>query len=192
MMTEHLRQQEFRKAWSTGRAFFIFGPAGTGKTTQAVKLALEDPTVRTVYLCRPLVEIDEDLGFLPGDVTEKLAPWMDPIRDACEFLGHKKLPKQCRPVPLGLLGGRSLRNAVLIIDEAQNATYKQIRMALTRLGDNAKLVLCGDVSQREVRNDGFERIAGLLEHDPEVKVIHFLPEDQRRSPFVRRVIERLQ
>ena len=148
---------------------FSIGPAGTGKTYIAVAFAvsaLENHNVDRIILCRPAVEAGENLGFLPGDLKEKVDPYLTPLYDALEDMLHKArlnplLAKNTiEIIPLAYMRGRTLNNALLILDEAQNATPMQMKMFLTRLGVNSKAIITGDITQIDLprRSD-----SGLLQ-----------------------------
>lgn len=159
----------------------------------AVALAMALKYAKKVILCRPAVSVDEELGFAPGTIEEKLAPWLSPFSDVLGDLSETRYLakwKNIETVGIGLLGGRTVKNAVLIVDEAQNATRAQLKMALTRCGENGKIVLCGDFSQTQLKgHNPLKDIADRLTLVEGANVVHFLPEHQLRSPFVQRVLE---
>jgi len=187
---KHEGQKRVAEVWDKSKCIVIVGEAGTGKTSCALGNALSRG--ENVILCRPAVPVEEDLGFIPGDLNEKLLPWMAPFADVLGTLGGKKLElwKTIEFVSIGLLGGRTVTDATLIIDECQNATYRQIKMALTRVGKGGRVVLCGDYSQTELTGPNPLRdISERLSQVEGAAVIHFLPTQQLRDPFVRRVLE---
>jgi len=148
---------------------FAVGPAGTGKTYTAVALAvkaLKEKEVRRIILTRPAVESGENLGFLPGDLKEKLDPYMQPLYDALrDMIPHEKLESHLEKgviqiAPLAFMRGRTLDNAFVILDEAQNTTHNQMKMFLTRMGKNAKFVINGDPGQIDLPR---KQISGLKE-----------------------------
>lgn len=148
---------------------FAVGPAGTGKTYTAVALAvkaLKDKEVRKIILTRPAVESGENLGFLPGDLKEKLDPYMQPLYDALrDMIPHEKLESHIEKgiiqiAPLAFMRGRTLDNAFVILDEAQNTTHNQMKMFLTRMGKNAKFIITGDPGQIDLPR---KQISGLKE-----------------------------
>jgi phosphate starvation-inducible protein PhoH and related proteins len=171
------------------------GPAGTGKTylaiTSAVE-ALEAGKVGRIVLTRPAIEAGESLGFLPGDLHEKLAPYLRPLYDALnERIGGKRVRQLMSEgaieiAPVAYMRGRTLNNAFVVIDEAQNCTYGQIKMLLTRLGWHSTMVLTGDPDQSDLLDglSGFADIARRLEAVPEISVIHLTDRDIVRHPLV--------
>lgn len=187
----HPGQKRVVELWEKSQALIIAGPAGTGKTAVALAMALK--YAKKVILCRPAVPVDEELGFAPGTIEEKLAPWLSPFSDVLGDLSETRYLakwKNLETVGIGLLGGRTVKNAVLIVDEAQNATRAQLKMALTRCGENGKIVLCGDFSQTQIKGPNpLKDVADRLTLVEGANVVHFLPEHQLRSPFVQRVLE---
>ena len=179
---------------------FINGPAGTGKTFLAVAMAvkaLEDKQVDKLVLVRPAVEAGENLGFLPGDLQEKIAPYLMPIYDFLqELLPEKKLleyneKKQIEIVPLAYMRGRTLKRSFVILDEAQNTTGHQMKMFLTRLGFNSKFVITGDASQTDLsRNQisGFSHALQVLHNIRAISTITLGAEDVMRHGLVREII----
>ena len=171
------------------------GPAGTGKTYLAIAAAveaLEDGKVARIVLSRPAVEAGESLGFLPGDLQEKLAPYLRPLYDALsERLGGKRL-RSCLAdgsieiAPVAYMRGRTLNNCFVVIDEAQNCTYNQLKMLLTRLGWHSVMVLTGDPDQNDLLPgmSGFADIAQRLEPMPEIAVVRLGDKDIVRHPLV--------
>lgn len=171
------------------------GPAGTGKTYLAISAAveaLEAGRVDRIVLSRPAVEAGEVIGFLPGDIQEKMAPYLRPLYDALnDRMGGKRL-KQCLQdgaieiAPIGFMRGRTLNNAFVVIDEAQNCTYTQIKMILTRLGWHSTMVLTGDPDQTDLLQgmSGLADIARKLEAVPGIAVIRMNDKDIVRHPLV--------
>jgi len=171
------------------------GPAGTGKTYLAISAAveaLEEGRVGRIVLSRPAVEAGESLGFLPGDLQEKLAPYLRPLYDALsDRLGGKRL-RGCLAdgsieiAPVAYMRGRTLNNAFVVIDEAQNCTYGQIKMLLTRLGWHSTMVLTGDPDQTDLLPgmSGLADVARRLEALPEVAVVRLTERDIVRHPLV--------
>jgi phosphate starvation-inducible PhoH-like protein len=171
------------------------GPAGTGKTYLAIAsavTALEENRVGRIVLSRPAVEAGENLGYLPGDLQEKLSPYLRPLYDALsERLGGKRLRQMITDgsielAPVAFMRGRTLNNAFVVIDEAQNCTYPQIKMLLTRLGWNSTMVLTGDPDQSDLLPgvSGLAEAADRLERLPNVAVIRLAERDIVRHPLV--------
>ncbi len=171
------------------------GPAGTGKTYLAIAKAveaLEAGKVERIMLSRPAVEAGESLGYLPGDLEEKLAPYLRPLYDALsDRLGRKRLKTMLGDgsieiAPVGYMRGRTLNNAFVVIDEAQNCTYTQIKMLLTRLGWHSTMVLTGDPDQTDLLPgiSGLAEIAKKLETLPDISVVRLQDRDIVRHPLV--------
>jgi phosphate starvation-inducible PhoH-like protein len=171
------------------------GPAGTGKTYLAISKAveaLEDGKVQRIVLCRPAVEAGESLGYLPGDLHAKLAPYLRPIYDALgERLGGKRMKAliadgTIEVAPVAYMRGRTLNNAFIVIDEAQNCTYAQLKMLLTRLGWHSTMVLTGDPDQNDLLPglSGLNDIANRLEGMERVAVVRLTDHDVVRHPLV--------
>lgn len=180
---------------------FAIGPAGTGKTYTAVALAvraLKNKEVRKIILTRPAVEAGENLGFLPGDLKEKLDPYLQPLYDGLrDMLQPEKLREYMEQgiiqiAPLAFMRGRTLDNAFVILDEAQNATEAQIKMFLTRMGMSARFIITGDVTQVDLpRNQpsGLTKAIKLLDGVEEIGFVFLDQRDVIRHPVVKRVIE---
>jgi len=171
------------------------GPAGTGKTYLAISAAveaLEAGKVDRIILSRPAIESGESLGFLPGDLQEKMAPYLRPLYDALnDRLGAKRLKQSIMDgiieiAPIGFMRGRTLNNAFVVIDEAQNCTYTQIKMLLTRLGWHSTMVFTGDPDQSDLLNglSGLSDIAGRLKAVEGVSVVQLTDHDIVRHPLV--------
>lgn len=179
---------------------FAIGPAGTGKTYTAVALAvkaLKNKEVRRIILTRPAVEAGENLGFLPGDIREKLDPYLQPLYDALhDMLPQQKLQsywedKTIEIAPLAFMRGRTLDNAFVILDEAQNATSAQIKMFLTRMGTNAKFIVTGDLTQIDLpknQNSGLAHAIKILENIDNIEVIRLDNRDVIRHKLVTKII----
>lgn len=180
---------------------FSIGPAGTGKTLLAVAMAvqaLKEKSVDRIILCRPAVEAGESLGFLPGDLREKVDPYFRPLYDALnDTLGVEKLAKlQERGIvevaPLAYMRGRTLANAFIILDEAQNTTTRQMKMLLTRLGFNSKMVITGDVTQVDLpanQKSGLREIEAILSGIRSVEFIRLTSRDVVRHRLVQDIID---
>jgi phosphate starvation-inducible PhoH-like protein len=180
---------------------FGIGPAGTGKTYLAVACAVEaldQEHVRRIVLVRPAVEAGERLGFLPGDMSQKVDPYLRPMYDALyEMLGFDRVARLIdrniiEIAPLAFMRGRSLNESYIILDEAQNTTVEQMKMFLTRTGFGSRAVVTGDITQVDLpRNQvsGLRHVIGVLEHVPRVAFTFFTPRDVIRHPLVQRVVE---
>ncbi len=179
---------------------FAIGPAGTGKTYTSVALAaraLRDKEVKRIILTRPAVEAGESLGFLPGDLKEKLDPYLQPLYDALrDMIPHEKLEgfmekKVIEVAPLAFMRGRTLDDAFVILDEAQNTTHAQMKMFLTRMGMNAKFIITGDPSQIDLpknQQSGLKEAMRILDGVKEIGFVHLTEEDVVRHPVVRKII----
>lgn len=182
-------------------AVFAIGPAGTGKTYLAVAMALralKKKEVKKIVLARPIVEAGERLGFLPGDIEEKVNPYLRPVHDALfSLLGPEKFRMYrdediIETAPLAYMRGRTLENAFIILDEAQNTTSEQMKMFLTRMGMFSKTVVTGDITQidlPEPGESGLLQAARILKSVPEIKFVKFEKSDVVRHPLVTRIIE---
>ena len=196
-----LGQYEFISMMETKDIVFAIGPAGTGKTYLAVTYAvslLKKGEVKRIVLTRPAVEAGESLGFLPGDLKEKVDPYLRPLYDALhDMLGMEVVEKYIEKgiieiAPLAYMRGRTLEDSFVILDEAQNTTPTQMKMFLTRLGFNSKMVINGDITQIDL---GKESMSGLLSVDRILKDIHEIgilkltSDDVVRHPLVQKIIE---
>jgi phosphate starvation-inducible PhoH-like protein len=188
-------QRELMEAIDARNVVLAIGPAGTGKTYIAVAKAveaLEAGKVGRVILSRPAVEAGENLGFLPGDLEDKLAPYLRPLYDALsDRLGAKQLKKMLLDgtieiAPVAYMRGRTLNNAFVVVDEAQNCTYGQIKMLLTRLGWHSTMVVTGDPEQTDLLPgmSGLGDIAARLDAVPDVSVVRLADRDIVRHPLV--------
>ena len=198
------KQSEYIKALKENDIIISLGPAGTGKSFLAVSVAvtlLMEKKIERVILSRPAVEAGEKLGFLPGDMKEKVDPYLRPLYDALyELFGPEKIDKKIETgeieiAPLAFMRGRTLKNSFAILDEAQNATETQIKMFLTRIGENSKLVVNGDPSQVDLINNsqsGLIKSKNLLKDINEIKVIEFDHNDVVRHPLVSKIIRAYQ
>ena len=198
------KQSEYIKALKENDIVISLGPAGTGKSFLAVSVAvtlLMEKKIDRVILSRPAVEAGEKLGFLPGDMKEKVDPYLRPLYDALyELFGADKIDKKIENgeieiAPLAFMRGRTLKNCFAILDEAQNATETQIKMFLTRIGENSKLVVNGDPSQIDLINknqSGLIKSRQILKDLNEIKVIEFDHNDVVRHPLVSKIIKAYQ
>ena len=198
------KQSEYVKALKENDIVISLGPAGTGKSFLAVSVAvtlLMEKKIDRVILSRPAVEAGEKLGFLPGDMKEKVDPYLRPLYDALyELFGADKIDKKIENgeieiAPLAFMRGRTLKNCFAILDEAQNATETQIKMFLTRIGENSKLVVNGDPSQIDLINknlSGLIKTRKILKDLNEIKVIEFDHNDVVRHPLVSKIIKAYQ
>ncbi|MDR2691831.1 MAG: PhoH family protein [Dysgonamonadaceae bacterium] len=194
-------QQKLAKAFDENDLLFAVGPAGSGKTYTAIALAvraLKNKEVRKIILSRPAVEAGEKLGFLPGDMKEKIDPYLQPLYDALEdMIPVAKLKeyienKVIRIAPLAFMRGRTLSDAVIILDEAQNTSVPQIKMFLTRLGMNAKMIVTGDVTQIDLppsQVSGLIHAMRVLKNIPGIAQIEFNKKDIVRHKLVQRIVE---
>ena len=194
-------QLELIKSLEKNDIVFIIGPAGTGKTYLSVAQAvafLEAGKINKIILSRPAVEAGESLGFLPGDFKEKVDPYLKPLYDALEDM----LPKETlikyieleiiEVVPLAFMRGRTLNNAFVILDEAQNSTFTQMKMFLTRLGRNTKSVITGDITQIDLANKKDSGLLSSIKILKKIKGISFVEmnkEDVVRHELVKKIID---
>jgi len=179
---------------------FCIGPAGTGKTFLAVAIAvsaLKNKTVDKIILCRPAVEAGESLGFLPGDLLDKVDPYFRPLYDSLhETLGFEKLAKLQEKgiveiAPIAYMRGRTLANAYIILDEAQNTTTRQMKMLLTRLGVNSKVIITGDITQVDLpKNEysGLKRVESIFSGIENVAFVYLTDRDVVRHKLVKQII----
>ena len=198
------KQSDYLKALQNENIIMSLGPAGTGKSYLAVSVAvtmLMDKKIDRVILSRPAVEAGERLGFLPGDMKEKVDPYLRPLYDALyDLFGYEKIQKKIETgeieiAPLAFMRGRTLKNSFAILDEAQNATLTQIKMFLTRIGENSKLVVNGDPSQIDLINknhSGLTKSKKILKDIKEIKTIDFDHKDVVRHPLVSKIIQAYQ
>lgn len=197
-------QKRYIEAIEKNVLVFGIGPAGTGKTYLAVLMAikaLKANQIKKIILTRPAVEAGEKLGFLPGDLKEKVDPYLRPLYDALyDAFGALQtteyLEKQIIEVaPLAYMRGRTLDNAFVILDEAQNTTVNQMKLFLTRLGFGSKMIVTGDITQIDLPNyqsSGLIKAKEILNHIPSVDLVHFDRMDVVRHPLVQTIIERFE
>ncbi|MDE5707998.1 MAG: PhoH family protein [Alistipes sp.] len=196
-----VNQQKLVKSFDSNDLLFAVGPAGSGKTYTAIALAvraLKERQVRRIILTRPAVEAGEKLGFLPGDMKEKLDPYLQPLYDALnDMIPPARLVKLIEEgavqiAPLAYMRGRTLDNAFVILDEAQNTTLSQIKMFLTRMGRNARFIVTGDVTQIDLPHKGDSGLVRAMEILRSVKGIGFVEFDKRdivRHELVKQIVE---
>ena len=195
------KQKSYVKALRDSEIVISAGPAGTGKTFLAVAVALSlllEKKIERIILSRPAVEAGERLGFLPGDMKEKVDPYLRPLYDSLyDLLDFEKIQKKIEVgdieiAPLAFMRGRTLKNSFAILDEAQNATDTQIKMFLTRIGENSKIVVNGDPSQIDLPNkslSGLNHSKKLLSHLKEISVVDFDHNDVVRHPLVSKIVK---
>jgi len=201
IMARTENQQKLVKAYDTNDLIFAIGPAGSGKTYTAIALAvraLKNREVKKIILCRPAVEAGEKLGFLPGDMKEKIDPYLQPLYDALEdMIPPAKLKdymenKIIQIAPLAFMRGRTLNDAVIILDEAQNTTTAQIKMFMTRLGINAKMIITGDITQIDLPynvTSGLIQAIQVLRNVKGLAKIEFDKNDIVRHKLVSRTVD---
>ena len=196
-----INQYNMVKGVEKNDLLFAVGPAGSGKTYTAVALAvkaLKEKRVQKIILTRPAVEAGENLGFLPGDLKEKLDPYLQPLYDAlADMLPRQKLldyldEKIIQIAPLGFMRGRTLDNAFVILDEGQNTTENQLKMFLTRMGKSAKFIVTGDVSQIDLpknQKSGLKKALNLFNDVTGIELVTLNEEDVVRHPLVKKIIK---
>lgn len=196
-----VNQRRMAEDFKTNDLLFAIGPAGTGKTYTAIALAVmafRNKAIKRIILTRPAVEAGEHLGFLPGDVKDKLDPYLQPLYDALnDMIPHKKLELLMEDgtiqiAPLAYMRGRTLDNACVILDEAQNATINQLKMFLTRMGKNAKFIVTGDLTQVDLpnrSNSGLIYALRILDKIEDISIIHLDNRDIVRHRLVSRIID---
>jgi len=195
------KQKKYVRALKENEIIISAGPAGTGKTFLAVAVALTmllEKKIERIILSRPAVEAGERLGFLPGDMREKVDPYLRPLYDSLyDLLDFEKIQKKIEVgdieiAPLAFMRGRTLKNSFAILDEAQNATDTQIKMFLTRIGENSKIVINGDPSQIDLPNkslSGLNKSKKILGHLKEISVVDFDHTDVVRHPLVSKIVK---
>ena len=194
-------QQRMVDSFNRNDLTFALGPAGTGKTYIAIALAvkaLKNKEARRIILSRPAVEAGEKLGFLPGDMKDKIDPYLQPLYDALEdMIPQAKLKEYMETnviqiAPLAFMRGRTLNDAIIVLDEAQNTTTHQIKMFLTRLGMNAKMIVTGDVTQIDLprsTQSGLIHVLKVLKGVPSIGRIDYERKDIVRHPLVQRIVD---
>jgi len=198
---KNLTQFRYLEAIEKSTITFGIGPAGTGKTFLAVASAVKmykEEKIKKIVLTRPAVEAGERLGYLPGDLSQKIDPYLVPLFDSLEyFLGNESLQylidkRNIEIVPLAYMRGRTLNNACIILDEAQNSTLSQIKMFLTRLGEDSKMIITGDESQVDLNNthlSGLKKVRKTLKSIDEIEVVEFTLTDIVRNKIVSKILE---
>lgn len=196
-----VNQRRMAEDFKINDLLFAIGPAGTGKTYTAIALAVmafRNKAIKRIILTRPAVEAGEHLGFLPGDVKEKLDPYLQPLYDALnDMIPQRKLEVLMEDgtiqiAPLAYMRGRTLDNACVILDEAQNATINQLKMFLTRMGKNAKFIVTGDLTQVDLPNrasSGLIYALRILDKIEDISIIHLDNRDIVRHRLVSRIID---
>ena len=196
-----LNQKRYLEAIFQKDVVFGIGPAGTGKTYLAMAAAINallKGEIEKIILTRPAVEAGEALGFLPGDLEEKITPYLRPLYDAIhDMLGKENAEKLMEKgvieiAPLAYMRGRTLSKAYVILDEAQNTAPEQMMMFLTRLGDNSRMIVTGDITQIDLprnKESGLRQVTQILMHIPEIELFYFESFDVVRHPLVQKIIE---
>jgi phosphate starvation-inducible protein PhoH and related proteins len=199
-----INQKDYIRTVAENTITFCQGVAGSGKTHIAVGMALEyliDHKVKKVVITRPVVEAGEKLGFLPGTAEEKLHPYLLPLFDEINYFlstqhrGKLHSNHQIEIVPLGLMRGRSFHNSFIVADECQNASYDQLKMLLTRIGMESKMILTGDIEQSDLeqrKQGGFETIINRLQDTKNIGFSHLEAVDIIRNPIIADIIYKLQ
>lgn len=194
-------QKKLHQANSESDMIFAIGPAGTGKTYTAIALAvkaLKNKEIKKIILSRPAVEAGENLGFLPGDLKDKIDPYLQPLYDALlDMIPAKKLEEYMKDgtiqiAPLAFMRGRTLSNAYVILDEAQNTTVNQLKMFLTRMGLNAKFIITGDITQIDLprkSHSGLIQALRILKGIKKISIIYFNKKDIVRHKLVREIVD---
>jgi len=196
-----LRQNQFVKLMNKEQLVFSIGPAGTGKTFLAIAFALSEVLSgrkQKIVLTRPVVEAGESLGYLPGDLNQKISPYLRPLYDAMEYIIPPAIIKRLEDngsietAPLAYMRGRSLNNATIVLDEGQNTTIEQMKMFLTRLGENSTAIITGDITQIDLPNrktSGLVHASKILKGVKGIGFVEFRSTDVVRSRIVQRIID---
>ena len=191
-------QRKYISAIRNSTITFGIGPAGTGKTYIAGALACEmltNKSVEKIIITRPAVEAGESLGFLPGELEEKYEPYIAAFRDVLNerlgksFVEYLMKMGRIEAMPFAYMRGRTFKNCIVILDEAQNATVEQMKLFLTRIGENCKVVIDGDETQSDIKNPGLMDAVKRVSFIPQVRVIHFTKQDVVRSGIVSEIVQ---
>ena len=201
MVPKTLNQKRYLQAIETSPITFGIGPAGTGKTYLAMAMALKElleGRVERIILTRPAVEAGETLGFLPGELQEKILPYLTPLYDSMNDIVGKEQTEQLitrgiiEIAPLAYMRGRTLANAFVVLDEAQNTTHEQMMMFLTRLGDGSRMVVTGDITQIDLpsnKRSGLKEATRILKDLESICLFYFQGQDVVRHPLVQDIID---
>jgi phosphate starvation-inducible PhoH-like protein len=196
-------QEKFVHSLMKNLITFGVGPAGTGKTFLSIAVAcrmLQSGEIDRLVLTRPAVEAGESLGFLPGDLTQKVDPYLRPIYDALhECIGFERVQvlislNKIEIAPIAFMRGRTLNNSFIILDEAQNCTVSQLKMFLTRIGKNSRMSLSGDVTQIDLERgrSGLEKVLSIMRDTPQIGIMHLEKEDITRHPLVSVIVDKFE
>jgi phosphate starvation-inducible PhoH-like protein len=190
-------QGEYLRAIQTNQIIFGVGSAGTGKTYVAATYAageLFHRRIQKIIVTRPNVETGRGLGFLPGTLEEKYAPYLEPFDNVFTrclgkgFYEYALKAKDIEPRPLGFMRGSTFDNCIVLLDEAQNATREEMKMLLSRIGKNCKMIISGDVDQSDIPDSGLSDAINRLDHIPDIEVVRFLDDDIVRSKMCKQII----
>lgn len=198
------KQTEYLESIDKNTITFGVGPAGTGKTFLAIYQALvylwakKDTGCRKIIITRPVIEAGEKLGYLPGDIAQKMDPFIRPIYDSLhDIIGFDETKKILDKgiieiAPLAFMRGRTFNDAIIILDEAQNCTYEQLKMAVTRIGKNSKCIVNGDPMQTDLQNSGLKAILEALDGVDDIGTVRFSAGEVERSEIVRKIVTALE
>ena len=198
------KQSEYLESIDKNTITFGVGPAGTGKTFLAVYQALvylwakKETGCRKIVITRPVIEAGEKLGYLPGDIAQKMDPFIRPIYDSLhDIIGFDETKKildkgVIEIAPLAFMRGRTFNDAIIILDEAQNCTYEQLKMAVTRIGKNSKCIVNGDPMQADLQNSGLKAILEALDGVDDIGTVRFSTGEVERSEIVKKIVEALE